>query len=73
MIERALDGEKKADAAEHPLVFDHVGLLANEPLGTGRVALHLVVRRLRTNNAIAVIEISLRVLFYGPDRRKQAD
>jgi len=25
---------KKADVAEHPKVFDHVGLLANEPPGT---------------------------------------
>ena len=25
---------KKADVAEHPEVFDHVGLLTNEPLGT---------------------------------------
>jgi hypothetical protein len=25
---------KKADPAEHPKVFHHVGLLANEPLGT---------------------------------------
>jgi hypothetical protein len=25
---------KKADVAEHPEVFDHVGLLSNEPLGT---------------------------------------
>jgi hypothetical protein len=24
---------KKADVAEHPQVFHHVGLLANEPLG----------------------------------------
>jgi len=24
---------KKADVAEHPEVFDHVGLLFNEPLG----------------------------------------
>jgi hypothetical protein len=24
---------KKADVAEHPKVFDHVGLLFNEPLG----------------------------------------
>jgi hypothetical protein len=24
---------KKADLAEHPKVFDHVGLLVNEPLG----------------------------------------
>jgi hypothetical protein len=36
---------KKADVAEHPGVFDHVGLLSNEPLGAGRVALHLVIRR----------------------------
>jgi hypothetical protein len=25
---------KKADVAEHPQVFDHVGLLRNEPPGT---------------------------------------
>jgi len=25
---------KKADVAEHPQVLGHVGLLANEPLGT---------------------------------------
>ena len=25
---------KKADVAEHPKVFDHVGLLFNEPPGT---------------------------------------
>jgi len=25
---------KKADVAEHPQVFDHVGLLFNEPPGT---------------------------------------
>jgi WD40 repeat protein len=25
---------EKADVAEHPEVFDHIGLLANEPLGT---------------------------------------
>jgi hypothetical protein len=25
---------KKADMAEHPEVFDHVGLLVNEPHGT---------------------------------------
>jgi hypothetical protein len=25
---------KKADVAEHPEVFDHVGLLVNEPPGT---------------------------------------
>jgi hypothetical protein len=24
---------KKADAAEHPEMFDHIGLLANEPTG----------------------------------------
>src|SRR4029453_11497815 len=37
---------KKADVAEHPEVFDHVGLLVNKPPGTGRGALQLVVRRL---------------------------
>jgi len=26
--------KKKADVAEHPEAFDHVGLLANEPPGT---------------------------------------
>jgi hypothetical protein len=30
----ALSRNKKADVAEHPKVFDHVGLLINEPLGT---------------------------------------
>jgi hypothetical protein len=25
--------QKKADVAEHPQVFHHVGLLSNEPLG----------------------------------------
>jgi hypothetical protein len=28
---------KKAGVAEHPEVFDHVGLLANEPLGTAEL------------------------------------
>jgi hypothetical protein len=32
---RALTADnKKADVAEHPKVFDHVGLLTNEPPGT---------------------------------------
>jgi hypothetical protein len=26
--------QKKADVADHPKVFDHVGLLTNEPPGT---------------------------------------
>ena len=30
-------GNKKADVAEHPKAFDHVGLLFNEP--TGRAGL----------------------------------
>lgn len=29
---------KKADMAEHPEVFDHVGLLINQPLGHRRPA-----------------------------------
>lgn len=29
-----VDVNKKADVAEYPEVFDHVGLLTNEPLGT---------------------------------------
>jgi len=28
---------KKADVAEHPEAFDHVGLLFNEPLGTAEL------------------------------------
>jgi hypothetical protein len=28
---------KKADVAEHPKAFDHVGLLANEPPGTAEL------------------------------------
>ncbi len=29
--------EKKADVAEYPEVFDHVGLLFNEPPGTAEL------------------------------------
>src|SRR5690349_18373402 len=41
--------KKKADMAEHPKVFCHVGLLINGPpdpglTQTGRVALYLVIR-----------------------------
>src|ERR1700733_6602823 len=36
---------KKADVAEHPQVFDHVGLLIDGPPGLSRVAPHLVLRR----------------------------
>jgi hypothetical protein len=28
---------KKADAAEHPKVFDHVGLLFNKPTGSAEL------------------------------------
>jgi hypothetical protein len=28
---------KKADVADHPEVFDHVGLLVNEPPGTAEL------------------------------------
>ena len=40
-------GKKKADVVEYPEEFDHVGLLVNRPPGHSRVALSLVVRRLR--------------------------
>src|SRR5438105_4759089 len=36
---RVIEGEKKADVVEQP-VFDHVGLLSDEPHGTADVALH---------------------------------
>jgi hypothetical protein len=42
-----ITGLKKADVAEHPEVFGHVGLLFNEPPSLGRVAIYLVIRRLR--------------------------
>ena len=46
------ENQKKADVREHPGVFPHVGLLIIEPPGPGlnqtsRVALYLVIRRLR--------------------------
>ena len=44
---------KKADAVERPQVFQHVGLLVNEPPGTGRFALYLVVQRIQTNGESA--------------------
>jgi len=31
---KAVTEHKKADVTEHPKVFDHVGLLANEPPST---------------------------------------
>ena len=31
--------DKKADVVEHPRVFDHVGLLFNEPPGTAGLPL----------------------------------
>ena len=43
---------KKADVVEHPGVFHHVGLLANEPPRHGRVALYLVIRQFRSKVAI---------------------
>src|ERR1017187_169630 len=39
------EGTKKADVAEHPEVFDHVGLLVNEPSSLRWGALHLVIRQ----------------------------
>ena len=33
----AVPKTKKADVAEHPEVFHHVGLLTNEPLGTAEL------------------------------------
>ena len=38
---------KKADVAEHSKVFDHVGLLLNQPPDANRAAFLLVVRRPR--------------------------
>ncbi len=38
---------KKADVAEHPKVFHHVGLLFNAPSDSGRIALYLVFRMWR--------------------------
>src|SRR5271157_1649622 len=40
---------KKADVAEHPKVFDHVGLLVNGPTSAGWVTLYLVIRRCAFN------------------------
>jgi hypothetical protein len=36
---------KKADVAEHPKAFDHVGLLFDEPPRQAGAVLHLVIRR----------------------------
>jgi hypothetical protein len=33
----AATGKKKADVAEHPTAFDHVGLLINEPPGSAEL------------------------------------
>jgi len=34
---KAFLSTKKADVTEHPQVFDHVGLLFNEPLGAAKL------------------------------------
>jgi hypothetical protein len=41
-----IEANKKADVAEYPEVFDHVGLLVNGPPGTEGVAPYLVIRLL---------------------------
>jgi hypothetical protein len=43
---------KKADVAEHPEEFHHVGLLFNESPGNDRVTLYLVVRQLCNGGVI---------------------
>jgi hypothetical protein len=43
---------QKADVAEHPEEFHHVGLLSNESPGDDRITLYLVVRQLRGTAAI---------------------
>jgi hypothetical protein len=37
MIEISFARTRKADVAGHPEVFDHVGLLVDEPLGTAEL------------------------------------
>jgi hypothetical protein len=49
---------KKADVAEDPKVFCHVGLLINEPPGTCRVAPYLVVRRLQNSFCVEIVPIT---------------
>ena len=39
------NSQKKSGVVEYPQVFDHAGLLVNEPPSLSRVALRLVVRR----------------------------
>ena len=43
---------KKADVAEHPEEFHHVGLLSNESPGDNRITLYLVLRQLCGTTAI---------------------
>jgi hypothetical protein len=44
MSSRTAKRNKKADVADCPQAFHHVGLLFNEPSGHCRVALYLVIR-----------------------------
>jgi hypothetical protein len=70
---RKSHGPKKADVAEHLEVFDHVGLLFNEPPGIHRAALHLVIRRLRSNILfVAAVNVQKLpntpiIVRFGPD------
>ena len=64
----------KADVAEHHEVFDHVGLLFNEPLEAVRAALYIVDRQLRLNQRAthggfrraAICNVSTIILHYRP-------
>ena len=68
------DKNEKTDVVEHPEVFDHVGLLVNEPPRPGRVALQLVIRRIQHKSLAEPVEISPSLhslLLYGSEHVKQ--
>lgn len=44
---RSRTSAPKADVVDYPTVFNHVGLLVNEPSRHRRVAIHVVIRGLR--------------------------
>ena len=53
-----LQKPKKTDVAEHPKAFHHVGLLVNEPPGTDRAALYIVIRKFRLKTCVPPAEDS---------------
>ena len=70
---RAVEAKKKADVVEHPKVFDHVGLLLNEPPGGPGCSLSSRPTTLDSLHTRAEAESQSPRRSYDSDWRKQAN